>query len=217
MDAGMTQKESSLAQRLIEFAQTFCANQEAYLAYVGVARDALTVMIEERIKDRREAGVATDGHDALLNQLRGLRSRFVDLDAIAKSLLLLVDGSESAESDEVVWEEILGHINALQGIELEGRAAQMRAALAAVLRDYVGGHAVEIRSLKLDVEAYTAKRFHGLTSQIREVQRRRYSRDDSFTPEDCLERLIAFGSANVELLAQIGSPAILPPAPLAKR
>jgi hypothetical protein len=212
MDAGMTPKESSLAQRLIEFAQKVCANQEAYLAYVGVARDALTVMIEERIKDRREAGVATDGHDALLNQLRGLRSRFVDLDAIAKSLLLLVDGSESAESDEVVWEEILGHINALQGIELEGRAAQMRAALAAVLRDYV-----EIRSLKLDVEAYTAKRFHGLTSQIREVQRRRYSRDDSFTPEDCLERLIAFGSANVELLAQIGSPAILPPAPLAKR
>ena len=124
MDAGMTQKESSLAQRLIEFAQTFCANQEAYLAYVGVARDALTEMIEERIKDRREAGVATDGHDALLNQLRGLRSRFVDLDAIAKSLLLLVDRSYSTESDEVVWEEVLGHINALQGIELEGRAAQ---------------------------------------------------------------------------------------------
>ncbi len=198
-------REEALSQRLIEAAQKFCSKNQAYLDYVKTVRETLSNLIEERIEDLRSAGVASDAHDALLNQFRGLRSRFQDLDAITRSLLLLSD-----KTDELVWEELLGHINALLGLELEARSAQMRAAMAAVIRDYVGGHSVETRSLKLDVEAYTAKRFHALTNQVRDVQRRRFSRDDTFTPEDLLERLVAMGSANVESLAALGSPSLFP-------
>lgn len=198
-------REDALSQCLINVAQRFCSKNQAYLDYVKAGRETLSNMIEERIEELRSAGVASDAHDALLNQFRGLRSRFQDLDAITRSLLLLSD-----KADEMVWEELLGHINALIGIELEARSAQMRAAMAAVIRDYVGGHSVETRTLKLDVEAYTAKRFHALTNQVRDVQRRRFCRDDTFTPEDMLERLVAFGSANVESLASLGSPSLFP-------
>lgn len=191
-------------QVLVTRARLFREEQQVYIRFSDSAREELCEAIEDRVHHLREEGVVTESHDALLGQLRGLRSRFVDLDCITRSLLLQMD-----RKDPQILEEVLSLINAMLSLELEGRLVQRRVALAAVYRDYVGGHSLQLRNLSFDVDNITAKRFHSLVSEVRDIQAREYGRNDAFTHKDLFERAVALMDANRDLIARMGAPTLL--------
>lgn len=181
--------------------------QAVYVNYVDVCSSALSTMTATRIAELREEGLNTEAHDALLAQLRGLRTRFTELDALTRSLLLL---AEEKGSEAIVWEELLGVMNALQAVEMEARAAQNRAALAAIFREYMGEKGSRTRRLTMEMSTHLARRFNALTTEVRDIQTMNYGRKDAFTPGNLLERLVAIGEANPELLVQLGAPHEVP-------
>ena len=202
-EAAAKEGQGTVGQALVARARLFREEQNEYIQYADAARDSLFQSIESRLRDLKEEGVVGDTHDSLLNQLRGLRNRFAEVDAITRSLLLQID-----ENDPNVLEEILSFMAALYSLELEGRSVQKRVALAAVFRDYLGGHSVMMRNLSFDVDNFTAKRFHSLTNEIREIQNRVYGRQDPFTHKELFERAIALLDANKDLVARMGTPNI---------
>lgn len=199
----MSAHQPASPQSLLESAREFRGREKVYSDYVGAARETLITQVEERIQTLRDQGVATDATDSLLNQLRGLRSRHQEVDAITRSLLL------QSGSDPVVMEELVAAITALVAMELEAKTAQSRHAMAAVLREYLGGHDRSMRDLVFRVESTTSRSFNSLLMQVRERQSHLFGRSDTFTKEDLLTRLLALGSVHRDLLAGLGSPALV--------
>lgn len=199
-----------LAARLRGEALAFVEREATYLAYAGQAREALVAMATRR----RAEGLPYPGDpsEALLAQLQGLKARFDEVDSVVRSLLLQVQDREAVDPEQArrLTEEFMAGLNALVGIELEARAAQTRHALAAVLRDYLDGHAVQTRTVTLEVERELAKGFHGLTSQVRDRAARLFGRHDRLSHKDLFARLVAMGQANPDLLAHMGAPTFLP-------
>lgn len=202
---GKLNADSGLA--LARRARNLRDKQAVYVNYVDVCSSALSAMTASRVAELREEGLNTEAHDALLAQLRGLRTRFTELDGLSRSLLLL---AEEKGSDSVVWEELLGVMNALQAVEMEARAAQNRAALAAVFREYMGERGSRTRKVTMEVNSHLARRFNALGTEVRELQAMNYGRKDAFTQGNLLERLVAIGEANPELLVQLGAPHEIP-------
>lgn len=189
----------ALAQR----ARKFREREQTYYQYVEATSAALAEMMSSRTAELKVSGRGTDAHDNLLEQLRGLRARFTEVDAITRSLLLNVE--ENGEK-AIVWEEVLASMNALQALEMEARAAQTRAAQAAVFRDYMGENGDQTRRFSVDVNLHLARRFNSLVAEVRDIQASVFGRRDSFSPGNLLERLIALGAANPRLVAQMGVP-----------
>jgi len=184
--------------------------EAVYFNYVDVCSSALSAMAQARTAEFREEGQSTEAHDALLAQLKALRTRFSEVDALARSLLLL---AEEKGYESMVWEEVLAVMNALQSIEMEARAAQSRAALAAVFRDYMGEKGAKTRKLQFDVGSHLARRMNALMVEVRDIQTDRFGRKDAFTPGDLLERLVALGCADPERLVLMGAPHNIPALP----
>jgi len=196
-------KGMALARR----ARNLREREAVYFNYVDVSASALAAMAAARTAEFREEGQNIEAHDTLLAQLKGLRTRFSELDALARSLLLL---AEEKGDEAMVWEEVLAVMNALQALEMEARAAQSRAALAAVFRDYMGEKGAKTRKLSLEVNSHLVRRFNALAVEVRDIQAADYGRKDSFTHGNLLERLVALGSANPGLLVQMGAPHEIP-------
>jgi hypothetical protein len=212
---GMAKRiEASQGIALAQRARRFREREQAYFQYVETTAAALSEMMSSRTAELKGAGGGTDAHDNLLEQLRGLRTRFSELDALARSLLVIV---EEKGDQAMVWEEILAVMNALQSLEMEARAAQTRAALAAIFREYMGEQGDRTRQLSLEVSSHLARRFTGLLSEVRDVQFDIFGRRDSFTARNLFERLIALGAANPQLVAAMGDPLIAAPAKEAQR
>ncbi len=181
--------------------------EAVYFNYVDVSGTALSAMTAARTAELREEGHFTEGHDALLAQLKGLRARFNEVDAMARSLLLL---AEEKGLNSILWEEVLAVMNSLQAIEMEARAAQSRAALATIFREYMGEKGQKTRKITLEVSSHLAKRFTSLAAEVRDIQGTNLGRNDAFSVSNLFERLVALGAGNPEVLVRLGSPNDIP-------
>lgn len=205
----LAERHEDLVPSLLEEARAFKSGTQPYENYAAQVRAGLQASLEARIGERGRGG--GDGLAGLRQQFRGLLLRFEEVDALCRSLLLQMDleDIDEAQKDKVL-EELAAAFNALVGIELEGRTAQMRLALSAAIRSYLGGHMRQTRTLKFQVEANAARRFNCLMALVRERQTQLTGRRDAIGADELFSRMLAVCEVNPGLLAMLGSP-IFPP------
>lgn len=191
----------SLAPALRE-AKAFMEESCGYLTYATLAREGLLRQLERRLGEHQRHPELSGVRDPLLGELRAIYARFSDLDAIMRSLLLLPEGDEDAET---VSRELAQACAALLGLELEARAVQARIAASAALQSYQGNGRTGARTLSVTVDGRYPGRLRALAQMVRDIRAREYLRGDPVSHEDLLGWLLAIGESNPDLLAKLGA------------
>ena len=176
--------------------------------YTKSLREDLIQMMQVRAKQTIQDKDARGEPDAYLQTLRGIAKRIDDVESIARGFSVQThEGcAPSPASAEAALDELRVALEALFGLELEGRALQRRMTNSAEVLEYSGARSYRPQQLSFTVDQFLVERLRRLQARVKDERARSLGRAEGLDLAGLLNLLVSFGEANVPTLVMLGCP-----------
>lgn len=176
--------------------------------YTKALREDLIRMMQERAKQTLRDVDARGESDAYLQTLRGITKRIDDVESIARGFAVQThEGcAPFPEAAEAALDELRVALEALFGLELEGRALQRRMTNSAEVLEYAGARSYRPQQISFTVDQFLLERFRRLQARVKDERARSLGRTEGLDLAGLLNLLISMGEANVPTLVMLGCP-----------